>query len=123
MQSVWGLTYASLWYDAFTHRVPLRFHRDGVWAGPVLTLLGLVPTGVMLLGFGAGLVALVRQRGRSPDAPIVVMAVIGLGAVTVITWFAPALVAVKGSYLLSLILPAAVFFARGSRVPSRHRCG
>jgi len=124
MQSVWGLTYASLWYDAFTHRIPLRFHHDGIWAGPTLTLLGLVPTGIMLFGFGGALVALVRQRGRSPDAPLVVMAVIALAAVTVITWFAPAMVAVKGSYLLSLILPAAVFFARGvSALPGPLRVG
>jgi 4-amino-4-deoxy-L-arabinose transferase-like glycosyltransferase len=118
MQSVWGLTYASCWYDAFTQRVPLRFHRDGVVTGPLLTLLGLVPTAVMLFGFAGALIACMRRRGRSPDAPLVVMALAGLVTFVAITWGAPAMVAVKCSYMLPLSVPAAVFFARGAtRLP------
>jgi hypothetical protein len=76
-------------------------------------VLGLVPTGVTLLGFGGGLVALRRRRGRSPDAPVVVMTLLALAAYVVVTWNAPAMVAVKGSYLLPLLVPAAILFARG----------
>jgi len=39
MTNVWGLAYASIWYDAQGHRIPLEFHRDGVYSGPLLTLL------------------------------------------------------------------------------------
>jgi len=27
---VWGSAYASLWFDAYVRRLPLRLHRDGV---------------------------------------------------------------------------------------------
>jgi hypothetical protein len=122
MQSVWGLTYATFWYDAFGHRVPLRFHREGVWAGPVLTLLGLVPTGLMLYGWALATRDLIRSAGRSRVTPLAIFAwLAGFGFVA-ITWYAPATVAVKGSYLLPALLPAAVFFACALRwLPARVR--
>jgi 4-amino-4-deoxy-L-arabinose transferase-like glycosyltransferase len=113
MTNIWGLTYASIWYDAQGHRVPLEFHRDGVYAGPLLTFLGVVPTGVMLLGFALALGEWVRRRGKSDDAPLVVLWVAGLATFVAFTWWAPSVAAVKGSYLLPLAVPGAVFFARG----------
>lgn len=113
MTSVWGLAYASTWYDAFAHRIPLRAHRDGVLAGPLLAFLGLAPSAMVLLGFAAAALDLVRHRGRSPDAPLVVMAAVGLALFVAFTWRAPAMVAVKASYLLPLAVPAAAFFVRG----------
>jgi hypothetical protein len=115
MTNVWGLAYASIWYDAQGHRIPLAFHRDGVYAGPLLTLLGVVPTGVMLLGFALALAELARRRGRCDDAPLVVLWLTGLAAFVAFTWWAPSVVAVKGSYLLPLAIPGAMFFARGVR--------
>lgn len=113
MTNVWGLAYASMWYDAFGHRLPVMFHRDGIYAGPVLTLLGIVPTAMLVAGFLVGLRELLRRRGRTPDAPLVVMALAGLLSFIVFTLRAPSAVAVKASYLLPLVVPAAVFFARG----------
>jgi 4-amino-4-deoxy-L-arabinose transferase-like glycosyltransferase len=113
MTNIWGLTYASIWYDAQGHRIPLPFHRDGVYTGPLLTLLGIVPTAVMLFGFGLAVVAAIRRRGRSDDAPLVVLWGVGIAFFVAFTWWAQSVVAVKGSYLLPLSVPGAVFFARG----------
>ena len=113
MTNIWGLAYASVWYDVFGHRIPLRFHRDGVWSGPALTSLALVPTSIMVLGFFVALREAVRRRGRSDDAPLVAMWCAGFASFASFTWWAPSAVAVKASYLLSLAVPGAVFFARG----------
>jgi len=113
MTNVWGLAYASIWYDAQGHRIPLEFHRDGVYTGPLLTLLGILPTGLMLFGFGLAVVDAVRRRGRSHDAPLVVLFGVGITFFVAFTWWAQSVVAVKGSYLLPLCVPAGVFFARG----------
>jgi hypothetical protein len=114
MTNVWGLTYASTWYDAFAQRIPLRYHRDGASPGPVLALLGLVPTAVMLFGLVAAGRDLLRHGARSPDAPLVVMTLLALSSFVRFTWIAPSMAAVKGSYLLPLAAPAGVFFARGA---------
>jgi hypothetical protein len=113
MANVWGLAYASTWFDAFGHRLPPAEHRDGAWAGPVLALLGLVPTAILLLGFVLACRDALRLRGRSPEAPIVVLWLAGLLAFAVFTWRTPVLGAAKGSYLLGLAAPGAVFFAGG----------
>jgi hypothetical protein len=116
MTSVWGLTYASMWYDAHAHRLPIRRHRDGVYAGPVLLLLGILPTVVMVIGFCSALLEFLRRRGASADAPLVVMGIVGLLTFIAFTARASSTAAVKASYLLPLVVPAAVFFARGVRV-------
>jgi 4-amino-4-deoxy-L-arabinose transferase-like glycosyltransferase len=119
MTNVWGLLYASTWYDAFASRVPLEFHRDGVWTEPLLGLGGVVPTLVMLGGLLAAAVGALRSHGRSADAPLVVMFVVGIAAFVAFTWRAPSMAAAKGSYLLPLVAPAGVFFARGARALER----
>lgn len=113
MTNVWGLAYASIWYDAHGHRIPLEFHRDGIYTGPLLTLLGIVPTALMLFGFGLAVAESARRRGRSDDAPLVVLFGVGIAFFVAFTWWAQSVVAVKGSYLLPLSVPGAVFFARG----------
>jgi hypothetical protein len=113
MASVPGLTYASIWWDAFAHRIPIGQHRDGVWSGPFLAHLGLVPSLTVALGFAAATLAAARTRLRDPAAPLVVMTCAALAAFVAFTWAAPSAAAVKGSYLLPLAPAAAVFFARG----------
>jgi hypothetical protein len=114
MTNVWGLTYASIWYDAFGHRIPLRFHGDRRRAGPAMTLLGLVPTTVMLLGFFAAASTVVRFGERAPYTPLVVLWIAGFALFVAFTWTAPSAAAVKGSYMLALAAPGAIFFARGA---------
>jgi hypothetical protein len=115
MNSVWGLTYATMWNDAFGHRLA---HMDVTRAGKVLAALGLVPTAAMVFGFLAALVDCVRTRARSREAPLVSMAILGLAAFVTFSWRAPSIAAVKASYLLPLTVPGAVFFAGGvARLP------
>jgi 4-amino-4-deoxy-L-arabinose transferase-like glycosyltransferase len=124
MANVWGLTYATIWYDAFGHRIPPAFHRDRVVAGPLLTLLGVVPTALMLLGFWLALVDVVRTRGRADEAPLVAVWLVGVIAFVSFTAVAPSADAVKGSYMLPLAVPGAVFFARAIRwIRPRLRAG
>ena len=118
MTSVWGLTYASLWFDPFGHRTRVRDHRDGVWHGPALALLGLAPTLAMLAGFVLRWIDLVRRRGRTPEAPLVLLASAALAGFVAIAISAPSPAALKGSYLLGMGVPAAVFYARAAlRLP------
>ena len=92
---------------------PRTFQRASARVGPILTGLGIVPTALMLVGFVAALRESLRRRARTPDAPLVVMSVLGLAVFVAFTLRAPSAVAVKASYLLPLLVPAAVFFARG----------
>lgn len=122
MANVWSLVYAGLWYDAHAHRVPIEQHRDDVPWGPLLMLLGLVPTGLILAGYAGALRACVRSRLRSRDAPLVFLASFALVSFVGFTWHAPSLAAAKASYLLPAAGPAAWFFARavdGLRAPLR----
>jgi 4-amino-4-deoxy-L-arabinose transferase-like glycosyltransferase len=114
MTSVWGLAYASLWFDPFGHRTLVRDHRDGVWHGPALTLLGLAPTLAVIGGFVLCWIDLVRRRGRTPEAPLVVLATLALLGFTAIAIGAPSPAALKGSYLLGMGVPAAVFYGRAA---------
>jgi len=115
MSNIWGLAYASTWYDAFVMRIPLSAHRDGVIAGPLLTLLGLVPTSAMIAGFLLSLRESMRTRLRSPASPLVIMWIFGFVGFLAFTVHAPSAAAVKSSYLLPLAVPGAVFFGRALR--------
>ena len=124
MINVWGAAYVSFWYDAFSHRLPYRFRRRGheVWAGPLLTGLGLVPTALMLLGLALCTRDILRGGLRTPEAPLVLMTAAGLATFVAFTARAPSLVSAKGSYLLPLLVPAGLFFARGvETLPGRLR--
>jgi hypothetical protein len=115
MINVWGAAYASFWYDAFAHRIPYRVRRRGdeVWAGPLLTGLGLLPTALMLLGLALCTRDILRGGLRTPEAPLVLMTAVGLATFVTFTARTPSLTAAKGSYLLPLLVPAGLFFARG----------
>ena len=112
MQNVWGLGYATLWYDGAGNRVAARYHRDGILWGPALMLLALVPMGLLIAGFVGATRECLRSRLEARDAPLVVMSFVGLALYVGFTIRAPAIVAAKGSYLLPLLVPSGVFFAR-----------
>jgi hypothetical protein len=114
MTSVPGLLYASFWYDPFAHRIPIRYHRDGIRSGPVMMALGLVPTLLMLAGFAVATWRTVIQRLRAPEAPLVAMAFVGAAMLVLHTWTAESTASVKGTYLLPLAPIAGVFFAQAA---------
>jgi hypothetical protein len=116
MANVWGMTYASTWWDAFGHRIPRGAARG---AAPILPLLGLIPTSVAVLGFLAALHQLGVARRRSPLFPAVVMAGLALASFIAFTARIPAPIVAKGSYLLPLAVPAALFFAHGAELLGR----
>lgn len=115
MASVPCLTYASTWYDPFHVRIPTPLPASAQHWGLVLMLLGLGPTALVLYGFGRSLVDALRSRGRSVETPLVLMSLLGVTSFALFTWRAPSLAAVKGSYLLPLVVPAAIYFARSCR--------
>jgi hypothetical protein len=142
LHRVWCAAYASWWWDVFAARLPHYFHSVDPQIvraelanhrgrppllehaimfpiGPTLACLGLLPTALMGLGFVRALAEFLQKRGRSGDAPLVVMAVVGLAVFVSFTWHAPSPAAAKGSYLLPLAAPAGVFFARGAAVLGR----
>lgn len=113
MTSVWGLAYSATWWDAFGHRIPSYYHRDGYYQGPLLLFLGVLPTLTVLLGLGVCVADLFRRGLGSTTAPLLAMTATALAAFLGFTWRAPATVAVKGSYGLPLLVPAALYFTSG----------
>jgi 4-amino-4-deoxy-L-arabinose transferase-like glycosyltransferase len=107
LRSVWGSTYATLWFDG--HRAFLP--RDDVWVtrlGTLTLLLGLIPT----LGFGAGLFrGLRRARARpgTPDLPLLMITAVTLAGFAVYTWLNPWFAVVKATSLSALALPFAFY--------------
>jgi 4-amino-4-deoxy-L-arabinose transferase-like glycosyltransferase len=113
MTNVWGLAYASAWYDAHELRVVAPERVKGARVGQVLLVLGLLPTGLMLAGGALSLRDWLVRASAEPTAPLTAMALTGAAAFVAFTARAPTTAAVKASYLLPLAVPAAVFFARG----------
>jgi 4-amino-4-deoxy-L-arabinose transferase-like glycosyltransferase len=113
MTNVWGLAYASAWYDAHEVRVVAPERRTGARVGQVLLALGLLPTALMLAGGALCLRDWLVRGSAAPAAPVTAMALVGIAAFVAFTARAPTTAAVKASYLLPVTVPAAVFFARG----------
>jgi hypothetical protein len=114
MLNVPCLTYAGIWFDPFGIRANRSVPEQGVVAGVGLMLLGLIPTGVMLIGFARSLRRAWSSRGRAMETPLVALSVLGVASYVGFTWIAPSLSAAKASYLLPLLAPAGVFFASGA---------
>jgi len=113
MTNVWGMAYASTWSDAFAHRISRQSLQNGSLPLTLLAILGLVPTTLAMLGFGVTLLHMWKTGRKIPEAPLIGMTLLGIATFVYFTSQAPALVAAKGSYLLPLATPFAVFFLRG----------
>jgi len=107
LRSVWGSTYASAWFDG--HRFLLPRDDPAVTAiGTATLLLALLPTGA----FGVGLWRAARRSLRdpsAPDVPLVIYTGLTLAGYAYFSWVNPYFVVLKGTSLLSLSLPFAVF--------------
>jgi hypothetical protein len=107
LRSVWGGTYVTTWFDG--HRFFLPSDSDAVRRlGTATLLLALLPTAA----FGIGLARGARRSLRDPggaDLPLVLASVFTLAAYALYTWRNPWFAVVKGTSLLGLSLPFAVY--------------
>ena len=107
LRSVWGSTYATLWFDGhrfFLPRDDARVRR----LGTVTLLLAILPTLAFAIGVGRGL----RRALRSPDnadTPLLLMIGLGIAGYAWFTWQNPWFAVVKGTSLLALSLPFAFY--------------
>jgi hypothetical protein len=103
LHSVWGGTYATLYFDGHRHFLP-RKNRRVTRAGTLLLVLGLLPTAAFFVGFTRG-ARRAWSRPRSPDTPLVLVTLGTLAGYVLFTLKNPWFAVVKGSFLLSLCLP------------------
>lgn len=119
LRSVWGTTYASVWFDAHRHFLPTESAAVNR-LGTVILLLAILPTAAFLVGLLAGLRrCLLSPRG--PDLPLVLLVAATLAGYVLFTWRNPWFATAKGSYLLGLAVPFAYYasetLSRWSRAP------
>ena len=101
--SVWGTTYAGVWFDTQRHFLA---RSDAIVSriGTATIVLGLLPT----LAFGAGLARGLRRTLRAPsgpDAALVLFSALTLAGYAYYTWRNPWFAVLKGTSLLGLCLP------------------
>ena len=106
LHSVWGSTYATLWFDGHRHFLPSS--PAVMAAGRVLVVLGLLPTAAFFVGLGRGLRRCLREPA-GPDLPQLLLVGVSLAGYVLFTWQNPWFATVKSSYLLGLSLPFAAY--------------
>jgi 4-amino-4-deoxy-L-arabinose transferase-like glycosyltransferase len=112
LRSVWGSTYASLWFDA--HRFFLPTDSEAVRRlGTAMLLLGLLPTAAFAAGLARG--ARRALRGDPLDVPLVSLVLLSLAGFAAYTWRNPWFAVVKGTSLLGLCVPYAVYASESLR--------
>jgi hypothetical protein len=102
LRSVWGSTWASLWFDAHRHFLP-RESAAVTRAGTGILLLALLPGAAFAVGLARGIRRALRAPG--PDTALVLLVLFTLAGYALFTWRNPWFAAVKGSYLLGLSVP------------------
>jgi 4-amino-4-deoxy-L-arabinose transferase-like glycosyltransferase len=116
LRSVWGSTYATIWYDGHRFFLPRSGLGQHVW-GTRLLVLAVLPT----LALFAGAWRALRSRAEA-EIPLLVLTALTLGGYVLFTWRNPWFASVKGTYLLGLSIPFAVWASdaldRWSRGPT-----
>jgi hypothetical protein len=107
LRSVWGSTYASVWFDA--HRFFLPTASPAVRRlGTLTLLLALLPTTAFAVGLARGARRCLRGDGRA-DVPLVALVALTLAGYALYAWQNPWFVVLKGTSLLGLALPYACY--------------
>jgi hypothetical protein len=106
LHSVWGSTYATLWFDGHRHFLPNS--AAAMTAGRVLLVLALLPTAALFIGLARGVRRCLRQP-FGPDLPLLLLVAASLAGYVFFTWQNPWFATVKASYLLGLSIPFAVY--------------
>lgn len=107
LRSIWGSTYVTLWFEGHGHFMP-KNEPAVARLGTALLVLALLPTVACVIGFFRGVRRAVEDP-RSPDVPMVSLAVLTLLGYVVFTWNNPWFATVKASYLLGISIPFAYF--------------
>ncbi len=107
LESIWGSTYVTLWYEGHGHFLP-KNEPAVARLGAALLVLALLPTLAFVIGFGRAI-----RRGlqdpHSPDAPLAMLSLLTGAGYVVFTWGNPWFATVKASYMLGIALPFAYF--------------
>lgn len=106
LRSIWGSTYDTVWYDGHRHFLARSVAVSRM--GTTITLLALLPTAA----FVAGIVRAARRAWRAPgglDTLLLGLVGLTLAGYVAFTWGNPWYTTVKGSYLLGLSVPFAVY--------------
>jgi 4-amino-4-deoxy-L-arabinose transferase-like glycosyltransferase len=107
LRSVWGSTYAAVWFDA--HRYFLPTDSEPVRRlGTLTLLLALLPTAAFASGVLRGL-SRWRNGAGERDLPLLLLLALTLAGFAVYTWSNPWFVVIKGTTLLGLSLPYAFY--------------
>lgn len=107
IHSVWGTTYTTIWFDG--HRVVLP--RDGRPIGQLGTgmlVLALLPS----FAFGVGLWRGARRAWEKPggvDTLLILLSAATIAGYVLFTWRNPWYATLKGSYLLGMLVPFAIY--------------
>jgi hypothetical protein len=119
LRSIWGSTYATIWFDGHRHFLPtdeIAVRRTGT----LLLALALVPTAAFFVGIVRGC-RRVWRGVSSVDVPLLSLLALTIVGYVVFTWRNPYFAAVKGTYLLIAVLPFAFYaseeLARWTRLP------
>jgi hypothetical protein len=107
VRSVWGGTYATLWFDAHYHFLPRPTPGLVQW-GATLTGLGLVPTAAFAIGVARG-IRRALQGAQGPDLPLLLVLGLTLLGYVAFTYRNPWFPTAKASYLLGLSFPFAYY--------------
>jgi len=111
LHSVWGSTYATLWFDGHRHFLPtndIAVRR----VGGLLLALALLPTAAFVAGVvHAG--GRIWRGGGGADVPLLSLLAVTIAGYVAFTWRNPYFATVKGSYLLTAVVPFAFYASEG----------
>ena len=106
LRSVWGSTYATVFFDGHRHFLPNSVGASRM--GTFILVLALLPTAAFFVALCRGGRRALAQPGGL-DTLLVAMVALSLAGYAAFTWANPWFVALKGSYVLGLSLPFAVY--------------
>ncbi len=107
LRSIWGSTYATLWFDGHRMFLPARDPAVSLLGGALL-FLALIPSLAFALGIFRGMLRALRAPG-SGDLPLLFLIAITLAGYVLFTWQNPTFAVLKGTYLLGLSIPFAFY--------------
>ncbi len=107
LHSVWGSAWLTIWFDSHRHFLPLRAAGLEL-AARALLVLGLLPTAAFAVGLVRGARRAVRT-GSGPDRLFVGTTGLLIAGFVAFTYRNPWFSTVKGSFLLGLSAPYAIY--------------